>query len=118
MAEMVKNSGVRYVTKGALEGVFGDGRVARALGIIFVGTEVGCDGHISTTGYRKKWKQETRGNLIERMKQSVVGDGAVVHEICQSAPSMKQYQPAAPLGMKPKWLVQIQRINSHGFMPF
>ena len=50
MAEMVKKSGVRYVTKGALEGVFGDGRVARALGIIFVGTEVGCDGHISTTG--------------------------------------------------------------------
>ena len=50
MAEMVKNSGVRYVTKGALEGGFGDGRVARALGIIFVGTEVGCGGHISTTG--------------------------------------------------------------------
>ena len=47
---MVKNSGVRYVTKGALEGGFGDGRVARALGIIFVGTEVGRDGHISTTG--------------------------------------------------------------------
>jgi hypothetical protein len=50
LAEMVKNSGVRYVTKGALEGVLGDGRVARALGIIFVGTEVDCDGHISTTG--------------------------------------------------------------------
>ena len=50
LAEMVKNSGVRYVTKGALEGVLGDGRVARALGIIFVGIEVGCDGHISTTG--------------------------------------------------------------------
>ena len=56
LAEMVKNSGVRYVTKGALEGGFGDGRVARALGIIFVGTEVGCDGHISTTGITEEPK--------------------------------------------------------------
>ena len=52
----MKNSGVRYVTKGALEGGFGDGRVARALGIIFVGTEVGCDGHISTTRISKEMK--------------------------------------------------------------
>ena len=56
LAEMVKNSGVRYVTKGALEGGFGDGRVARALGIIFVGTEIGCDGHISTTGISEEMK--------------------------------------------------------------
>ena len=30
-SEIVKNSGVRHVMKGALEGGFGDGRVARAL---------------------------------------------------------------------------------------
>ena len=48
--KMVKNSGVRHIMKGALEGRWGEGRVASALGTMFWGTGVGFDGHSSTAG--------------------------------------------------------------------
>jgi hypothetical protein len=47
---MVKNSGVRHIMKGALEGRWGKGRVASALGTMFWGTGVVFDGHSSTAG--------------------------------------------------------------------
>ena len=47
---MVKNSGVRHILKGALEGRWGESRVASALGTMFWGTEVGFGGQSSTAG--------------------------------------------------------------------